>query len=105
MRVARITQRDRVQGGNGVTHIGNFAPGGRLVTAGDGNMVLVDYMGHPRQVPQWSQEQQQTQGSQYRSRRRGRQNVCTYAGGRAAAYAGRGRHNVQGGSQDRHEVG
>jgi hypothetical protein len=26
-------------GGNGVTHIGNFAPGGRLVTAGDGNMV------------------------------------------------------------------
>ena len=38
-RVARITHRDTVLGGNGVTHIGNFAPGGRLVTAGDGNMV------------------------------------------------------------------
>jgi hypothetical protein len=46
MRVARITQRDRVQGGNGVTLDGNFAPGGRLVTAGDGNMVSADYMGH-----------------------------------------------------------
>jgi hypothetical protein len=38
-RVARITHRDTVLGGNGVTHIGNFAPSGRLVTAGDGNMV------------------------------------------------------------------
>jgi hypothetical protein len=28
----------------------NSAPGCRLVTAGDGNMVRVDYMGHPRQA-------------------------------------------------------
>jgi hypothetical protein len=55
IRVARITQRDSVPGGNGVTHIGNFAPGGRLVTAGDVNMVSGDDIGHPRQVPQWSQ--------------------------------------------------
>jgi hypothetical protein len=39
IRVARITQRDSELGGNGVTLNGNFAPSGRLVTAGDGNMV------------------------------------------------------------------
>jgi hypothetical protein len=62
-------------------------------------------MGHPRQAPQWSQALQQNAGSQYRSRRRGRTHVCTHTRGRATADAGRGRDNVQGGSQDRHPVG
>jgi hypothetical protein len=35
--------------GRSVTEI--FAPGGRFVTAGDGNMVSVRDMGHPRQAP------------------------------------------------------
>jgi hypothetical protein len=52
IRVARITQRDRELGGNGVTLIGNFAPSGRLVTASDGNMASEGYIGHPKQVPQ-----------------------------------------------------
>ena len=39
IRVSRITQRNSASGGNGATRIRNFAPGGRLVTAGDGNMV------------------------------------------------------------------
>ena len=38
LRVARITQRDSHQWSNGVTLGESFAPGGRLVTAGDGNM-------------------------------------------------------------------
>jgi len=49
VRVARITQRDRSQRGHRGDSQKNFAPGCRLVTAGDGNMVSVDYMGHPRQ--------------------------------------------------------
>lgn len=51
LRVARITQRDSDQWSNGATRGESFAPGGRLVTAGDGNMVRVDHMGHPRQAP------------------------------------------------------
>jgi len=51
VRVARITQRDSMQRGKmrGDSQK-NFAPGCRLVTAGDGNMVRVDYIGHPRQA-------------------------------------------------------
>jgi hypothetical protein len=50
LRVARITQRDRRRGASrGDTQI-YFAPGCRLVTAGDGNMVSADYMGHPAQA-------------------------------------------------------
>ena len=45
-RVARITQRDRKQGDSQRRHADYFAPGCRLVTAGDGNMVSADYMGH-----------------------------------------------------------
>jgi hypothetical protein len=56
LRVARITQRDKVLRDSGVTRNEGFAPGGRLVTAGDGNMVPADHMGHPRQAPQWSQD-------------------------------------------------
>ena len=82
LRVARITQRDSTQRGRCGDSHRNFAPGCRLVTAGDGNMVSEDYMGHPRQVlygePRTARE---TQGSQYRSRRRGRQHVSTYTRG------------------------
>jgi hypothetical protein len=38
LRVARITQRDSDLWSHGETHGESFAPGGRLVTAGDGNM-------------------------------------------------------------------
>ncbi len=38
-------------GATGATCHRIFAPGGRLVTAGDGNMVSVGHMGHPRQAP------------------------------------------------------
>jgi hypothetical protein len=37
-------------GGTPRRHSHCFAPGCRLVTAGDGNMVSVDYMGHPVQA-------------------------------------------------------
>jgi hypothetical protein len=37
-------------------HVETSALGGRFVTAGDGNMVTVDHMGHPRQAPEWSHE-------------------------------------------------
>jgi len=54
-RMNGITQRNfdhviSINGANGVTHHRNFAPGGRLVTAGDGNMVRVGHMGHQRQA-------------------------------------------------------
>jgi len=45
-RVARITQRDRRPRESLAATCDNFAPGCRLVTAGDGNMVSADYMGH-----------------------------------------------------------
>ena len=45
-RVARITQRDRKQGDSQPRQADYFAPGCRLVTAGDANMVSADYMGH-----------------------------------------------------------
>src|SRR5262247_429860 len=35
----------------------NLAPGGRLVTAGDGNMVSVGHIGHPRQAPPGARKQ------------------------------------------------
>jgi len=38
-------------GATGATCHRIFAPGGRLVTAGDGNMVSVGHIGHPRQAP------------------------------------------------------
>jgi hypothetical protein len=50
MRVDRITQRDSNATGDMRYSHRNFAPGCRLVTARDGNMVSVDYMGHPRQA-------------------------------------------------------
>src|ERR1051326_7301230 len=48
--IARITQRDSDQWSKGVTQHRNFAPGGRLVTAGDGNMVRVGHIGHQRRA-------------------------------------------------------
>ena len=75
-----------ISGGNGDA-FETSAPGGRIVTAGDGNMVTVDHMGHPRQAPKGATNTTDA-GSENRSRRRGRQNVCTYARGRAAANAG-----------------
>jgi len=41
-----VTQNDGDQGDTSKTS----APGGRIVTAGDGNMVTVDHIGHPRQA-------------------------------------------------------
>src|SRR3974390_730324 len=38
-----------------------FAPGGRLVTAGDGNMASVGHIGHPRQAPQGARSGSKTQ--------------------------------------------
>jgi hypothetical protein len=82
MRVARITQRDSSRTGAWPRLASrNFAPGCRLVTAGDGNMVSVDYMGHPRQASLGATNSKKKQGSQYRSRRRGRQHVSTYTRG------------------------
>jgi hypothetical protein len=52
VRVARITLRDRSQRGSQRDSRRIFAPGCRRVTAGDGNMVRVDHMGHPRQASQ-----------------------------------------------------
>ena len=40
----------QLNGGNGDTSK-TSAPGGRFVTAGDGNMVREDHIGHPRQAP------------------------------------------------------
>jgi hypothetical protein len=39
LRVARITQRDATEGATKELARKSLAPGGRLVTAGDGNMV------------------------------------------------------------------
>jgi len=50
LRVARITQRDRSQRGDGRDSQQFFAPGCRRVTAGDGNMASAGYMGHPVQA-------------------------------------------------------
>jgi hypothetical protein len=62
LRVARITQRDTLQRGKYGDSQKNFAPGCRLVTAGDGNMVRADYIGHPRQALYESHEQQGNAG-------------------------------------------
>jgi hypothetical protein len=76
----------RYSGGNGDA-FETPAPGGRIVTAGDGNMVTLDHMGHPRQALKGATSTTDA-GSNIRSRRRGRKNVRTYPRGRAVAYAG-----------------
>src|SRR5215475_14079446 len=81
-----------------------FAPGGRLVTAGDGNMVSVGHKGPPRQAPGGAGGPT-TQDRSTGPRRGGRTYVRTQARGRAVAYAGRGGDHVPGGSQDRHTLG
>lgn len=50
VRICRITRRIAVRRGSGGTCLKTSAPGGRNVTAGDGNMVTADHMGHPRQA-------------------------------------------------------
>ena len=50
LRVCRITQRDKHNGGSG-TPSKTSAPGGRFVTAGDVNMVRERHMRHRRQAP------------------------------------------------------
>jgi excisionase family DNA binding protein len=49
--IARITLSDADQRSNGASHDRFSAPGGRRVTAGDGNMVSVGHIGHQRQAP------------------------------------------------------
>ena len=61
-------------------------------------------MGHPRQAPHGVATATNA-GSQYRSRRRGRQHVCTHPRGRASADPSRGSDHVPGRPEDRHTVG
>ena len=49
--IARITLSDSDRRSNWASRYRNFAPGGRRVTAGDGNMVSVGHIGHPRLAP------------------------------------------------------
>ena len=69
-----------ISGATGATCHRIFAPGGQLVTAGDGNMVSVGHIGHPRQAPH-GVRQSNNAGSQDWSKRRGRRHVCTYTRG------------------------
>src|SRR5580658_2753976 len=103
--IARITLSDSDPLSNGASQYRNFARGGRLVTAGDGNMVSVGHMGHPRQGSLGS-------GRHYKERRiavlvqeERPTHVRTYTRGRAAADAGGGCHDVSCRPQDRHAVG
>ena len=80
LRVARITQRDSDQWSNGVSHHRNFAPGGRLVTAGDGNMVSVGHIGHPRQAPTGARQSTSRIALPVQEER-GRTYVCTHTRG------------------------
>ena len=58
--VTRLTESDTCRPSAG--HPGTkLAPGGRRVTAGDGNMVLVGHIGHPRQAPHGALGEQETQ--------------------------------------------
>jgi hypothetical protein len=73
-RIARNTQRDSDQWGKGVTQHRNFAPGGRLVTAGDGNMVRVGHIGHQRRA---SNGAEQPSRIAVPVQEEGRTHVCT----------------------------
>src|SRR5208283_4884164 len=94
-----------IGGVNRASRYRNFAPGGRRVTAGDGNMVYVGHIGHPRQAPHGAPGNTGNAGSQHWSRRRGHTHVRTYTRGRAAVDARGGRHDVSRRPQDRHTVG
>ena len=80
-------------GATGATCHRIFAPGGQLVTAGDGNMVSVGHIGHPRQAPPGARHRNNRRIANW-SKRRGRRHVCTYTRGRAAVDTGRGRDDV-----------
>jgi len=64
VRVCRITQRDTDQRGLRGTHSKSSAPGGRIVTAGDGNMVTVRPYGTSKAGSEWSQMNTSDAGSQ-----------------------------------------
>src|SRR5579871_809295 len=49
--IARLTVSDSDRRRTWASRSRNFAPGGRRVTAGDGNMVPVDHKGHPHHAP------------------------------------------------------
>ena len=59
--IARITLSDSDRRSNWASRYRNFAPGGRRVTAGDGNMVSVGHIGHPRQAPHGAPGKQEMQ--------------------------------------------
>ena len=103
--IARITLSDSDRRSNWASRYRNFAPGGRRVTAGDGNMVSVGHIGHPRQAPHGAPGNTRNAGSQHWSRRRGHTYVRTYTRGRAAVDARGGRHDVSCRPQDRHTMG
>ena len=79
--IARITLSDSDRRSNWASRYRNFAPGGRRVTAGDGNMVPVGHIGHPRQAPHGAPGNTRNAGSQHWSRRRGHEYVRTYTRG------------------------
>src|SRR5579859_6131946 len=62
--IARITLSDSDPRSNGASQYRKLAPGGRLVTGGDGNMVSVGHMGHPRQGSLGSRKAQRDTGSE-----------------------------------------
>jgi len=106
MRVARITQRDRSHRGKlrrlakeTLLPVVDLSP---LVMAIWSERTIWDIRGR---FSQESHVQQEKQGSQYRSRRRGRQHVSTHTRGGAAAYARRSRNHVQGGPENGHTLG
>src|SRR5215471_13629639 len=96
-----------IGGATGTFREKKFAWGGRLVTAGDGNMVSVDHMrtSTTSSLREHQGQATTTRGSLHRSRRRGRTNVRTYSRGRATADACGGRHDVPCRPQDRHALG
>jgi excisionase family DNA binding protein len=59
--IARITVSDTDPRSKGTSRTRNFAVGGRLVTAGDGNMVSVDHMRTSTTSSLWSNKDRQQQ--------------------------------------------
>jgi hypothetical protein len=103
--IARLTVSDSNRRINRASWYRNFAPGGRRVTAGDGNMVPVGHMGHPPTGSPRSTRQSRNAGRNTGPGGEATHNVRTYTRGRAAVDAGGGRHDVSCRPQNRHTVG
>src|SRR5580658_7196609 len=79
--IATLTVSDGDQRSNWASRYRKLAPGGRRVTAGDGNMVRVGHMGHPRHAPHGAPGNTRTARIAKWSRRRGQTHVRTYTRG------------------------